>query len=289
MSSEHRHERHGHRVERHEQKRQLFSEEIEGLFQGGPIWKRPAGKVGIIWLLMTIVGVVIGLVVPSHILPVERATEAHHVTLTIVAFTVVAAPVAAFVYAAALYSLIAWRKKQPTNGEPPPDGPPIRGRTVPSAIWMSVSLVLVAFLLIWGMSELATDVSPQANSIRVKVTGQQWLWTFSYPGTKIESRELVIPESRQVVFNVTSLDVTHGFWPVQLGVQIDANPGLVTTIMASPSKLGPIDIRCTQLCGLEHAYMYTHGRIVTDKQFSAWLKRHGATPAQVASYRITPN
>ena len=56
-------------------------------------------------------------------------------------------------------------------------------------------------------------------------------------------------------FNVTSVDVTHGFWPVALGVQVDANPGVVTVIRATPDKLGRFTVRCSQLCGLYHSFM----------------------------------
>ena len=57
------------------------------------------------------------------------------------------------------------------------------------------------------------------------MTGQQWLWSFSYPGTHVQSNELYLPVNREVEFRVTSEDVTHGFWIVNMGVQVDANPG----------------------------------------------------------------
>jgi cytochrome c oxidase subunit 2 len=111
------------------------------------------------------------------------------------------------------------------------------------------------------------------------VTGQQWLWTFSYPGTGVESRSLVLPVNRPVEFNVTSVDVTHGFWPAALGVQVDANPNVTTVIRTTPNKLGGFTVRCSQLCGLYHSEMYAPGSVVTSGQFSAWLQKQGATPS----------
>ena len=86
------------------------------------------------------------------------------------------------------------------------------------------------------------------------------------------------------MFEVTSKDVTHGFWPVQLGVQVDANPGFTTTIAASPNKLGKFDVRCSQLCGLNHAYMQTTGRVVTEAQFKQWLAQQGASTSAINNF-----
>jgi cytochrome c oxidase subunit 2 len=113
----------------------------------------------------------------------------------------------------------------------------------------------------------------------VDVTAQQWLWTFSYPGTGVESRSLVLPVNRPVEFNVTSLDVTHGFWPAALGVQVDANPDVTTVVRSTPNSLGNFTVRCSQLCGLYHSFMYAGGSVVSPAKFSTWLQSEGATPA----------
>jgi len=88
---------------------------------------------------------------------------------------------------------------------------------------------------------------------------------------------LVLPDNRTIVFHVTSEDVTHGFWPVELGVQVDANPNVVTTIQATTNKLGTFTVRCSQLCGLYHSFMYASGAVVTPQAFAVWLHAHGAS------------
>jgi cytochrome c oxidase subunit 2 len=267
-------------------KREEIAEEVTPIFKGGPFFKRPAGKILIIWVPMTIIGVLIGIFVPKHILPREMSPQFGDAKATIVFFTVMAAPVAAFVYAVGAYSLIAWRKRGPTSDTPPPDGPPLRGSSLASGIWIGVSVLLVVVLLVWGMGFLASEDSPQTNVLQVNVTGQQWLWTFSYPGTGVTTHQLVLPEGRQIQFNITSLDVTHGFWPVELGTQVDANPGFITHIVVDPNQLGTFDVRCSQLCGLYHAYMYTTGKVVTSAQFTSWLQSEGASTSSVSSYAL---
>lgn len=241
-----------------------------------PFFSRPAGKIFIIWLAMTIVGVLIGLFAPSHLMPRMLSTEGHTAVVTVVIFTVLAAPVAAFVYAAGLYSLLAWRHKGDPD-EPPPDGPAIHGNTPMSILWLTVSSVLCVVLLVWGLTAFAAEQTAHSNTLQVDVTGQQWVWTFSYPGTKAQSRTLEVPMNRPVQFNITSDDVTHGFWIPQFGVQVDANPGVVTVIRATPNKMGGFVVRCSQLCGLFHSEMFTAGAVVSPATFAHWLTTQGAS------------
>lgn len=259
-------------------------EQGDSIAAGQPFFSGPAGKIFIIWFLMTTVGVLIGIYAPHHLMPTLLSHEATDVWQTIVLFTILAAPVAALVYAVATYSLIAWRYRG-NQDEPPEDGPPLRGNSTVTAIWLGTSTLLVLVLLAWGLAVYSSEAVAQPHSLQVDVTGQQWVWTFSYPGTGVETRSLVLPINRPVQFNVTSVDVTHGFWPAALGVQVDANPGVVTVIRASPDKLGSFTVRCSQLCGLYHSFMYAAGSVVTSAQFSRWLQAHGAstTTAQAAA------
>jgi len=249
-----------------------------------PFFSRAGGKIFVIWLVMTVIGVLIGVYAPHYLLPTMLSVEGHAVWETIVLFTVLAAPVAAFVYAVGLYSLLAWRQKGYGNSdEPPPDGAPQRGNGPMTVLWLSLSALLVVVLLVWGLGEFTAEQTTHPNALQVDVTGQQWLWTFTYPGAgNVETRSLVLPVGRPVQFNVTSLDVTHGFWPAQLGVQVDANPNTVTVLQATPNKLGGFTVRCSQLCGLYHAFMYASGAVVTPQQFATWLHSQGASAALAA-------
>jgi cytochrome c oxidase subunit 2 len=251
-------------------------EQGDSIIRGEPFFSRPVGKIFIIWLAMTTVGVFIGIYVPHHVMPTLLSHEATDVWRTIVLFTILAAPVAALVYSVAAYSLIAWRHKG-NQEEPPEDGPPLRGNSTVAAIWLATSTVLVLVLLAWGLTVYSAEETTHPNALVIDVTGQQWLWTFSYAGTGVNTRSLVLPINRPVQFDVTSVDVTHGFWPVALGVQVDANPGVVTVIRTTPDKLGNFTVRCSQLCGLYHSFMYAPGSVVTTAKFSQWLQSHGAS------------
>lgn len=243
---------------------------------GKPFFSRAAGKIFVIWLVMTIVGIVIGLYAPKHLMPEMLSKQGDTALTTVVVFTVLAAPIAAIVYAVGAYSLLAWRRQGNHDG-PPEDGPPLRGNTSVTIGWLITTSLLCIILLVWGLAELASEDASHPGALQVDVTGQQWLWTFGYPGTGVQSRILVLPVNRPVQFNVTSKDVTHGFWSLSLGVQVDANPDVVTTVDATPNKLGKFVVRCDQICGIYHAFMYAPGSVVTAAQFSQWLQSQGAS------------
>jgi cytochrome c oxidase subunit 2 len=197
----------------------------------------------------------------------------------VVFFTILAAPVAGFVYAAAAISLTGRRHPGREDEPPPEDGPPLRGHRPVTLVWLVVSSALVVVMLVWGVAIWANQQTSHPDALRVRVVAQQWLWTFAYPGTSIESRTLVLPVGRPVEFEVTSLDVTHGFWPVDLGTQVDANPNEITVLRTTPDRLGRFEVRCSQICGLYHSLMDASGVVVTPSAFSRWLQSEGATPA----------
>ena len=91
----------------------------------------------------------------------------------------------------------------------------------------------------------------------------------------MSAANLVVPINRPIYFNVTSKDVIHDFWIVELGIKIDANPGAVTNTGVTPTKLGTFNIRCAELCGLHHAYMETTITVVTPEQYDAWIREMG--------------
>ena len=102
--------------------------------------------------------------------------------------------------------------------------------------------------------------------------------------------------NRVVEFHVTSLDVAHSFWAIELGVKADAIQGADNVAYATALQTGSFQVRCDELCGLWHGHMNTTGHVVTARRFATWIARQqrqyaGVTkvPAAVLARSITHN
>ena len=209
---------------------------------------------------------------------------------TIFVFTLVSIPITSFVFAVLVYSLFGWKGE---SGDAPPnnDNPAIRNNVTAVVTWTVSSSLLAGFLVAWGLMELA-DITANsygsqptngqvrnADELIVNVTGQQWVWTFQYPQyDKVTTDVLYLPKDRPVLFNVTSVDVLHNFWAVELGVKVDANPGAITQTGVTPNKEGIFNVRCAELCGLHHAYMETQIRVLPQDAFDTMMRENGGGP-----------
>ena len=248
-------------------------------------WQRPETKsIFWIWLALTVVGLCFSWV-PAWLLGGSASEQMHDIEQTMTIFTAAAAPVAALVWAVIIYSVAKWRYK---GDSPPPDDAPGFDNNVPTVvIWVIGTAALTLFVFVWGLIKIAdipsavSAAAVPADSplpIEVQVTGQQWVWNFTYPGLGgIQSDQLFLPVDHPVTFEVTSNDVIHSFWIVQMGVKIDANPGAVTSTVVYPNTVGTFDIRCAELCGILHAAMQTQAKVLSQKDFDAWAAQMKAT------------
>ena len=226
----------------------------------------------IIWIVLSIVGIVAVVISSPYILPVAASGLDATDNITMEMLTILSVPVALFVLVFLVYSLIAFR----VNGRTTEDALVMKPMPGLQISWMGITGALCLFLLIWGLFGFYTDtVATSSEELIVKVTAQQWLWTFDYPqyGVSSEGQVLELPVNRPVEFDVTSDDVLHGFAIQTLGVRVDANPGEVTSPpLVTPSQIGSYAVRCVELCGLYHSYMWSSVKVVSTSTFDTWIK-----------------
>ena len=229
----------------------------------------------------TLVFVLVALFLYPRWMPHGLSNEMKSTTRLMVIFTIISAPVCGFVLSLATHALL----NRHTGDTPPPDGPAIRNNRMGVATFSVMASLLTLTAVIYGLVEMNTgaeaSVREAKDAMVVKVTGNQWVWTFQYPESMggFESDVLNLPINKPVVFDIVSADVNHSFWPVQLGVKVDANRLAHTTITTKPIKLGEIDVKCAELCGLYHAYMETTGAVMTADDFNKWVIAQGGHTA----------
>jgi cytochrome c oxidase subunit II len=248
----------------------------------------------VLWLIATVImlPIVVFLIGPG-LPPGNGSVEASGQVTDNTVLLATATPVALAVLVYLGYVLWAFRERTP---EVVLDGPPIRGNSSVQFWWLIVTTTLVLFLAGYGTVRLLADGSgggqgpnpiavpsppPGTTKLVVQVVAQQWQFNYRFPGYGgFETNQIELPENTLVQFNVTSLDVIHSFWAYELGVKADANPG-VNNIAYVTTK-GPLifHVRCAELCGVWHGYMFNQGRVVPKAQFATWI-------AQQKSYFAT--
>lgn len=241
-------------------------------------------RASVIWAVLTAVALIVYLFIAPQltswgILPPIGANRLEEVNTVLWLFTLLAIPVFTMVIVFAGYAVFTFR----SQGRPDSDGPLMRGDRKLQQTWIISSIVLVAFLFGYGLYFLGeVQASPTGDVLQVNVTGEQWLWNYTYPQYgDISGSELVLQVNRPVTFTITSIDVQHSFWIPSFGVKQDAVPGEKIKVSVTPSVIGNFVVRCAELCGLYHAYMETPVHVLSPTDFETWTQ-------QQRSIQVTP-
>jgi cytochrome c oxidase subunit 2 len=188
-------------------------------------------------------------------------------------------PIFVLVETVVLYCAIKFRMKP---GEELKDGPPIHGNTRLEIIWTAIPAILLVGLCTYAYVVLTDIEKAEARSMEVRVVGEQFTWTFYYPGEdgkEIASPQLWLPANTPVNFTVQSKDVIHDFWVPAFRMKIDAVPGIDTHVrVTTTDRRGEFPVVCAELCGLGHSTMRQSAHVVTRDEFDAKLEELAQGP-----------
>ena len=169
--------------------------------------------------------------------------------------------------------------------------------------WLTViTSIGVIAMLAPGLFVWAQFVDVPEDADIVEVVGQQWQWSFRYPGKDgklgtVDARNITIdnpfgmnaddplgqddvlintnqfrlPLDRPVKLVIRSKDVLHNFTVPQFRVKMDLVPGMVPYLWLTPTRTGTFDILCEELCGIGHHAM--RGKVIVEEEdkFNEWL------------------
>lgn len=139
--------------------------------------------------------------------------------------------------------------------------------------------VVLAVLLIFGLSLLPDWTEDEAPDLRIHVSAEQYWWRIGYEladGTRVESANEVHLPLGTTEFVLTSPDVIHSFWIPALGGKMDAIPGRTNVIRLTATKPGIYRGVCAEFCGTSHALMAFAVEVHPAADFSAWLEAQRA-------------
>jgi len=169
--------------------------------------------------------------------------------------------------------------------------------------WLTLlTAVGVAAMLTPGLFVWAKFVEVPEEAHVVEAVGQQWRWTFRYPGDDgkfgevdaerismdnpfgidpedpngqddrvVHTAEARVPVNQPVKFLLRSKDVLHDFAVAEFRVKMDLVPGSNTYLWLTPTKTGRFEVLCEELCGVAHHTM--RGAVIVEERadYESWL------------------
>ena len=142
-------------------------------------------------------------------------------------------------------------------------------------LWTVLPTVIAVGLFFVGYKDFVAIRNVPPGALDVRVTGQQWFWSFHYPDTNITSQELYVPVGRPVKFtlNAPVNDVIHSFYLPAFRVKEDVLPGAETTMWIQAKELGTYNIFCAEFCGTGHSSMLSKLHVVSQADYDAWVQK----------------
>ena len=185
---------------------------------------------------------------------------------------------------------------------------PVPSKTTHNALlevcWTVIPVLILVVIAIPSFRLLKLQLEVPQADMTVKVTGNQWRWTYEYPkenggftfdslmlneedrakaiaSNKIAAaeaprllavdNEAVVPVGKIVRVQVTGADVIHKFTVPSFGIKIDAIPGRLNETWFKAEREGIYYGQCSFICGQDHAYMPVAVRVVSQERYAAWL------------------
>jgi len=229
-----------------------------------------------IGVVASILGIIAGLLIDWF--PVAASGQAKPIDTLWDVLLIASIPVFVMVMVVVLFSVWKFRMRP---GEELLDGPPIHGNTQLEVIWTAIPAILLVGLCTYAFIVLEDVEKAEANTVDVRVVGEQFAWTFYYEkdGKEVASRELHLQNDVPVKFTLQAKDVLHDFWVPAFRMKKDAVPGLDVTYRVTPNRIGEYPIVCAELCGLGHSVMRATVFVHNEQDYDAWFERLGAPAA----------
>ena len=185
--------------------------------------------------------------------------------------------------------------------------------TAVEIVWTLAPVLILMFIAIFSFRLLYAYHDMPKPDVTVKVTGNQWYWTYEYPesgGFSFDSiplkekeaeakgpglyrlavdNPMVVPVGATVQVLATGADVLHSFFVPAFGIQETTIPGRINQTWFKPEREGIYYGQCNELCGVNHSFMPIEIDVVSRPKYLAWLAGHTKkTPAAAAANTAAP-
>lgn len=171
--------------------------------------------------------------------------------------------------------------------------------TLLEVVWTVVPVLILLVIAIPSFRLLYFADRVEDADLTLKIIGKQWYWTYEYPDngnftfdslmidqeTAVAEglnrlldvdNPVVLPVDQNIRLIMTSDDVIHNWAMPSLFIKLDAVPGrLNETWTRIPGEYAGTTFygQCSELCGVNHAYMPIAVKAVTMEEYEAWVAK----------------
>ncbi len=175
--------------------------------------------------------------------------------------------------------------------------------TLVEIIWTVLPVLILVFISLFSFRLLFSYHDMPTPDLTVKATGNQWNWSYEYPDQGVPEyvsnmlseeeiaergmphslyrlaadEPIVVPVGKTVRVLVTATDVIHAFALPAFGLKTDAVPGRVNETWFRADREGTFYGQCSELCGVDHAFMPIEIRVVSEARFAEWVASKGGS------------
>lgn len=114
--------------------------------------------------------------------------------------------------------------------------------------------------------------SLKSEPLKIKATGQQWLWRYDYPNGAFSYYKLVVPSDTAVELELLSTDVVHTWNVAELARKADAVPGKTNRVFFTTDDEGSYVGDSATLSGQAYAAMRTEVDVVSPEEYESWVE-----------------
>jgi cytochrome c oxidase subunit II len=111
----------------------------------------------------------------------------------------------------------------------------------------------------------------KTDPLKIKATGQQWLWRYDYPNGAFSYYKLVVPVDTAVELELLSTDVVHTWNVNDLAPKADAVPGKTHKVLFSAEDEGSYEGDSATLSGQAYAPMRTEVDVVSPGEYEEFI------------------
>ena len=114
--------------------------------------------------------------------------------------------------------------------------------------------------------------SLKSEPLKIKATGQQWLWRYDYPNGAFSYYKLVVPSDTAVELELLSTDVVHTWNVGELARKADAVPGKTNRVFFTTDDEGSYTGDSATLSGQAYAAMGTEVDVVSPEEYESFVE-----------------